>query len=659
MYRVLVVAILTFLLASMLLGCEGALNERTVVRTIETEEGTYKGEVKDGLPHGEGYIEFFGLGSYEGGFAEGEFHGYGVFDVPGLFKYEGEYHMGEYHGYGIETLADGDRYEGEWSRGKKHGEGTETWADSTSYTGSYNDGYRDGKGLYTWADGRTYEGEFSENVVTGFGTMTFPEGMSYTGNWKDGLMNGEGKWIYESGATYSGEFEEGQLAKKGKWTINGNEYEEYFNGEYRNSLPYGEGERYYTNGSKAIGTWDDQGMATGHIVSYESNGMIYVGEMRDGFPDGFGKFYSNLIDYYYEGEHVADLRHGQGTYYYEGNHYEGEWQDDLPHGYGTQTDKDGTVYEGEWQAGNREGHGRLTHTNGRVYEGGWKTGLQHGEGVVYDSAGNIFHEGLWEAGEYIRGANPASSVDYYIDFENGTIPLSEVEIGARVVDLSWEWELRTGRLYQHEPGDIAMPVTWIVVAHDHYDLGEGHVTLLAEDLIGQFSFDMSTDRGDTFGSGNWADSGTTDASHGLRPWLNSSDIHSGEGFYQAFSADFKEAVLTSAVPNREWEDGVSYSTNDSVFIPSTTELGDTILDRTYETGRPYPYFLDADNEDRIAKLFGEVHNYWSRSPSSSFSEFAFTVNETGAFSSTLSRHPAGVRPVVNVKSDVMVSQFSD
>ncbi len=49
--------------------------------------------------------------------------------------------------------------------------------------------------------------------------------------------------------------------------------------------------------------------------------------------------------------------------------------------------------------------------------------------------------------------------DYYIDYENGTIPIGGLPIGARVVDPSWEWEFRTGRGYAREAGDETKPVT--------------------------------------------------------------------------------------------------------------------------------------------------------------------------------------------------------
>lgn len=121
---------------------------------------------------------------------------------------------------------------------------------------------------------------------------------------------------------------------------------------------------------------------------------------------------------------------------------------------------------------------------------------------------------------------------------SGTQPLSNLNIGDRVVDNSWQWQFKTGEDYTYNSGDETKPVVWIVVAKDHYGTGSG-VTLLSEELIGSYAFDNSTDRGSSYGSNHWGDSGTTNATRGLRPWLNSTGIHLNEGFYNAFSESLK------------------------------------------------------------------------------------------------------------------------
>lgn len=259
---------------------------------------------------------------------------------------------------------------------------------------------------------------------------------------------------------------------------------------------------------------------------------------------------------------------------------------------------------------------------------------------------------------------------YKIDFENGTIPIGELTIGDRVVDPSWVWEFRLGVNYSDvdwkgnptTPGEVK-PVTWIVVAKDHYDGLEPHVTLLSEDLIGLHTFDNSTGRDHKFdenGYNHWGESGTASASLGLRPWLNSSGIHAAEGFYQAFSDSFEGAVLTTTVPNKEWKNGSAYNALDYVFIPSATELGDSEHKYTYPIGSVYPFFQGSGDAKRVAMSSGDTWWYWTRSPETSTGFGVRIANLTGEFT----YFPAGngrsaVRPALNLKSEVLVSEIKD
>jgi hypothetical protein len=257
---------------------------------------------------------------------------------------------------------------------------------------------------------------------------------------------------------------------------------------------------------------------------------------------------------------------------------------------------------------------------------------------------------------------PATVTLYYIDHENGIIPITDLPIGARVVDPSRAWEHRLGFDYsdigwegaQTPPGEVK-PITWIVVAKDHYDINESHVTLLSEELIGRHTFDN-----------HWGESGADNATRGLRPWLNSTGIHAGKGFfYQAFSVKFMTAVLTTPVPNREWKEGKTYITNDNIFIPSTTELGDTAHSKTYQIGATYPYFQNAVAAERVARIGGETEVYWTRSPDSGNGSYDCLVNKSGEFDIHYFTHYEyyglfyGVRPALNLKADTLVTENRD
>ncbi len=243
--------------------------------------------------------------------------------------------------------------------------------------------------------------------------------------------------------------------------------------------------------------------------------------------------------------------------------------------------------------------------------------------------------------------------------EIGAQPLGNLDIGDRVVDNSWKWEHRTGLNYTAYEGDVVKPVTWIVVAGDHY--GEGGVTLLSEELIGMHAFDDSTHEHED-GFNHWGESGTHDsAERGLRPWLNSDGIHAGEGFFEAFSDTFKRGVIPTSVPNKEWG-GSSYRTEDKVFVPSGTELGDTEHDHTHEIGAAYPYFEEAEDGVRIAELprLG-TRWYWTRSPYAGGPNYVSNINREGAFDYYSGAGSAnhGVRAAVNMQAEIPVSGEPD
>ncbi len=248
---------------------------------------------------------------------------------------------------------------------------------------------------------------------------------------------------------------------------------------------------------------------------------------------------------------------------------------------------------------------------------------------------------------------------YMIDHQSGSARLSDLPIGARVYDPTWEWEFRTGDNYTGHGEQKS--VSWIVVAKNHYGPGSG-VTLLAEELVGKYCFDEREEKimfGQTTTGGNrWDLSGDYNASRGLRSWLNATGNHADEGFYRAFSAEFKRVVLNTTVPNKEWQNGNAYSTSDNVFIPTTTEMGDTEHNYTHPIGKSYAYFQGANNAKKVAMLGGEIWWYWTRSPDLPYGYGVRLVNSDSDFSYGRALSAGhGVRPALNLKSEVLVSEI--
>jgi len=72
----------------------------------------YKGDVKNGVPHGIGDLTY----------PDGE-------------KYVGEFKDGIQNGQGTDIFPDGSKYVGEWKNGKHHGQGTYTFHDGVKWVG--------------------------------------------------------------------------------------------------------------------------------------------------------------------------------------------------------------------------------------------------------------------------------------------------------------------------------------------------------------------------------------------------------------------------------------------------------------------------------------------------------------------------------------------
>jgi hypothetical protein len=240
--------------------------------------------------------------------------------------------------------------------------------------------------------------------------------------------------------------------------------------------------------------------------------------------------------------------------------------------------------------------------------------------------------------------------------------LGKLQIGDRVIDKSWVWAHLSGDNYT---GDgVIKPVTWIIVSKGHYSVegGYSHVTLLSEESIASYLIDNSNNR-----KGNrshWGNSGTHDAEHGLRPFLNSLSksvySYTGAGFYDAFSSNFKNKIVTTILPNRLWSNGSSYTTNDKVFIPSLSELGGE-PDYTHTIGTIWPYFVQEATERRKAVFENNTRRYWTRSPdinpdSLYAGDLGVYIDGNGDYrgaSRVTIRH--FVRPALNIKIDTPVS----
>jgi hypothetical protein len=295
------------------------------VEEITLEDGEYyRGQVKDGKPHGKGIIILKDGSRFEGKFKDGKAFERGVYTWP-----------------------DGAGWEGELKNDLPNGKGIQTWSNGERYEGEYKDGKFRGKGVYTWPDGARYEGEIKNDLPNGKGIQIWPDGDRYEGEWKDGEQHGKGIQTWSNGDRYEGGYKDGKFHGKGIQTWpDGARYE----GEYKDDKFHGKGIQIWPDGERYEGEWKDD--------KFHGKG-VYA------WPDGSR----------YEGEYKDGKEHGKGIFTWEnGDRYEGEWKDDKRHGKGIQTWSDGERYEGEWKDGEQHGKGIQTWADGKRFQGEWLNG---------------------------------------------------------------------------------------------------------------------------------------------------------------------------------------------------------------------------------------------------------------------------------------------
>lgn len=181
------------------------------------------------------------------------------------------------------------------------------------------------------------------------------------------------------------------------------------------------------------------------------NRDTYKGEIKDGKPNGKGKYKSATGDRY-EGFFKDGYLHGSGRSYsaknigdgknriiYEGDDYTGEFDNGARHGKGTLVNKSRSnhLYVGDWVNGKKDGEGEESYSGNltyqykgsfkkgsfegmgtcryydtSVYTGQFKSGAWDGKGIVTYKDGSTL-KGDWEQG-YLDGKGILTSAKGYI-----------------------------------------------------------------------------------------------------------------------------------------------------------------------------------------------------------------------------------------------------
>ena len=145
-----------------------------------------------------------------------------------------------------------------------------------------------------------------------------------------------------------------------------------------------------------VGAMDSDGKREGIGKLFYSNGDVYEGEWMADERHGTGTMVYHAIGAVFEGCFQHGVRHGYGTLSYaNGDSYSGAWEEDTKQGVGRFCwAQQKSVYEGQFQCGAMHGRGKYTFADGCVYEGEYANGERHGRGVL------ILPDGTRESGEW-------------------------------------------------------------------------------------------------------------------------------------------------------------------------------------------------------------------------------------------------------------------
>ncbi len=84
------------------------------------------------------------------------------------------------------------------------------------------------------------------------------------------------------------------------------------------------------------------------------------------------------------------LRHGRGTFTWNGDTYSGDWTEDAMTGRGVYRFSSGAVYDGALINGRFNGDGRYQFPSGAQYMGQWVENRMHGEGCFLTADGSRY-----------------------------------------------------------------------------------------------------------------------------------------------------------------------------------------------------------------------------------------------------------------------------
>ena len=277
------------------------------------------------------------------------------------------------NGQGTYIYDSGAKYVGQYKNGKINGTGTLYFSNGNRYTGQWKNNYREGRGRLAYDNGDVYQGEFSKSKLAGEGVMTYANGDKYEGKFADDKPHGKGKLTYRNKDVYTGQFKGGKLEGEGTMTYADGSS---FTGQWKHNFKDGPGTLTAADGSITEGLWLNGKYVEEETVAeavHDEDGHVDMEEIAELVSEP-------IRDDMEQRQALPDCTYGNcdgiiGIYKYrDGSKYVGEFKNGKPEGEGKCYYKNGDKYVGEWKRHAPHGEGTMYFSTGRVVGAVWSFG---------------------------------------------------------------------------------------------------------------------------------------------------------------------------------------------------------------------------------------------------------------------------------------------
>lgn len=258
------------------------------------------------VPDGFKYVKVYDGGIYKGDMQNGMRHGEGTYFYKDGRKYVGQWKDDKEHGSGVLYSYNRNKiYDGQWQNGMRHGTCEIYIYGDEFYKGGMKDDKRSGYGDCKYKT--TLEGKRTEKVIRAYNVNSYF--VEYQGQWEDDVYSGNGCLYNKNGKLiYDGEFKNGVAHGKGKVYSYYNKL--FYEGEFVNGYIEGNGTEYKPDGSIKYQGGFKQNRYDGDGVLYYPNGKKeYEGQWKSGVREGKGSAYNKLGIKTYSGQWKNDFKY--------------------------------------------------------------------------------------------------------------------------------------------------------------------------------------------------------------------------------------------------------------------------------------------------------------------------------------------------------------